>query len=393
MSFVKSYTDYASRLTDAPPLFHTWMGIAMLSTALGNGCWVCSWGRRVCPNVWIVLLAQSGILRKTTSLNIGEDVLLDHGAGCADRIWPAEWSFEGLLSNMVKRPAGTLIVREFKRFNAALGRDYSRGTKELLVDTYDNPAREARVTKTDGEVVVEFPAPSLIGASTIDWFESSLHSEDIGGGFLSRMFVIPAKHSGEWRGLGDSRSEADRLQRQSFAEYLKTVRYGMTGELDISEMQDAFNAWLRPYEESWLHRCPPELVGTVARSGANALKLTAIYQADSGVPSTVLSLDAFERARATVEFANEQMAALLADGLGLSKDAKERKKLADAVKAAYPDPLPHSTALRNLHLDAKALERHAKTLIESEEIEVTSIDAAAGKKAAKAYRWVNGAAP
>jgi hypothetical protein len=392
MSFLKAYTDYASRLTDAPPLFHTWMGIAMLSTALGNGCWEWSWGRRICPNIWIVLLAPSGILRKTTSLNIGEDVLLDIAAGCADRIWPAEWSFEGLLSNMVRRPSGILIIREFKRFNAALGRDYSRGTKEMLVDTYDNPTREARATKKDGEVVIEFPAPSLIGASTIDWFETSLQSEDIGGGFLSRMFVIPAKQSGEWRGLGASRSTADLVVRQKLAEHLKTVRYGMSGELDISEIQDAFNAWLRPYEQSWLHRCGPELVGTVARSGANVLKLAAIYQADSEA-STVLSLEAFERARETVEFANEQMAGLLADGLGLSKDAKERRKFAEAVKAVYPDALPHSTALRNLHLDTKTLERHAKTLIDSEEIRVASVPTEQGRRSAKAYRWVNGAAP
>src|SRR3989304_3083624 len=95
MSFLKAYTDYASRLTDAPPLFHLWTGIGLLATALGNEAFVWNWGRRICANMWIVLLAPSGVLRKTTALNIGQSVLLEQTAGVADRLWPSEWSFEG----------------------------------------------------------------------------------------------------------------------------------------------------------------------------------------------------------------------------------------------------------------------------------------------------------
>lgn len=391
MSFLKSYTDYAGRVTDAPPLFHLWTGISLLSAALGNDAWVWSWGRRICANLWTVLLAPSGILRKTTALNIGQGVLMDSSAGLADRAWPSEWSFEGLLATMAQKPAGILFVREFKRFNAALMRDYAGGSKELLVDTYDNPERESRRTKQDGEVTVEFPAPSILAATTMDWFEASLQRDDIGGGFLSRIFLIPAQEKGTWKGLGETRSDADRLQREALGDHLKAIRYGMTGELDISEIREPFNEWLRAYEESWASRLTPELAGTVSRSGANALKLTMIFEADRGVSGT-LSLAAFERARQMVEFSNAQMAELLAEGLGLSREAKERKRVADAIRRAYPDALEHSTALQNLHISADELGRHIKTLVQAEAVTIEPLQPATGRKG-KAYKWVNGASP
>lgn len=391
MSFLKSYADYADRITDAPPLFHTWTGIALLSAALGNGAWIWSWGRRICANLWIVLLAPSGILRKTTALNIGQGVLMDPAAGLADRAWPSEWSFEGLLQTMAQKPAGILFVREFKRFNAALMRDYAGGSKELLVDSYDNPERESRRTKGEGETIVEFPAPTILAATTMDWFEASLQRDDIGGGFLSRLSIIPAKEKGSWKGLGETRSDADRIQREQLADHLRAVRHGMKGELDISEIKEPFNEWLHAYEDSWAHRMTPELAGTIARTGANALQLTMIFEADTG-SAHALSIDAFERARQMVELSNDQVGDLLAEGLGLSREAKERRTLFAAIRQVYPDALEHSTALKNSHLSADALKRHINTLIEADQVAVETISRPSSRPA-KAYKWVNGTGP
>lgn len=387
MSFLKAYTDYAGRLTDAPPLFHMWTGIGLLAGTLGNGCWVYSWGRRICPNVWVVLLADSGILRKSTSLIIGQRVFRDR---LADLVWPSEWSFEGLVQTMAAKPAGVLFLREFKRFNAALMRDYASGAKELLVDTYDNPEFDSRHTKKEGEVSIRFPAPSILAATTMDWFEASLQRDDVGGGFLSRMFLVPADERGSWKGLGSTRSDADNVVRESLGEHLERVRETMQGELDYSQIKDPFNKWLRAYEESWVPRCSAELAGTISRSGANALKLATIFQADLS-PSTKLTPKALERAIKVVEFANDQTARLLAEGLGLSREANERKRVAAAIQRTYPDSLAHSDLLKNSHLDAQTLERHIKTLVQTHEVEIQPVKTATQE--GKAYRWRNGANP
>jgi hypothetical protein len=388
VSFLKSYTDYAGRLTDAPPLFHTWVGIGLLATALGNQCWAWEWGRRLCPNVWIVLLADSGVLRKTTALGIGQGVLME---SLPYLVWPSEWSFEALIQTLAQKPDGVLIVREFKRFNAALMRDYAGGSKELLVDAYDNPELDSRRTKQDGNTEMRVPAPNLLAATTRDWFEASLQKEDVGGGFLSRMVIVPATERGEWKGIGATRSDADRLQKEDLARYLETARHTMQGEIDASQIEGPFNEWLRQYEDSWAYCLNSEMTGTISRSGANALKLTMIFQADRE-PSTTLTLDAFERARQMVELANKQMADLLADGLGLSPDAKERKRVAAVIRRAHPNEIQRSVLLNATNASADALDRHVKTLVEAQQITIREHKQATGRPA-KAYRWIDGTKP
>lgn len=387
MSFLKSYTDYAGRLTDAPPLFHLWVGIGLLAAALGNNCWVRAWGRRLCPNLWVILLAPSGIFRKSTAVNIGQGIL---SASLPDLIYPSEWSFEALLQTMASKPAGLLPVREFRRFYQALGRDYAGGSKELLVDTFDNPEMDVRRTKLGGETKLQFPALTILAATTADWFERSLQQDDVGGGVLSRMTVIRAEQKGEWRGLGAISSDVDHQQRESLSAYLRRVNSTMRGQADYSEIKGPFNEWLRHYEDSWSGRCFPDLVGTVSRSGANALKLAMIFQADKA-PATTLTLDAFESARQMVEDINDRTARLLDDGLALSPDAKERKRVAEAIRHAHPDSLEHSAALRSLHLSAQKLSRHVETLVQAGEITVDTIRS--GGRPGKAYKWTNGATP
>jgi len=390
MSFLRSYTDYAGRLTDAPPLFHTWTGIGLLASALGNGAWTWAWGRRICANLWIVLLAESGILRKSTSLRIGQAILQE---SLPQTIWASEWSYEALLQEMASKPGGTFFVSEYRRFNAAISRDYAGGSKELLTDTHDNPERWTRRTLKGGETEIIFPAPSLIAATTLAWFEASLQADDTAGGFLARLLFVSAEKRGNWTGIGVTRSDADHHLRESLGEYLKRVNTEMRGELDISEIKEPFNEWLRAYEESWLRKCIPELAGTIARSGANALKLTMILQADMD-PGPKLTLKAFEGARAMVEFANKQAASLLTEGLALNVEARERRRVREAIRKQYPDALPHSDALRNLNISAKNLDRHIATLLQSEHVEIDTIPAgASGGRPGKAYRWLNGARP
>ena len=390
MSFLKAYTQYGERLTDAPPLFHLYVGMGLLAAALGNGCWVSAWGRRVCANLWIILLAPSGMFRKTTAVNIGAGILTEALPGL---IYPSEWSFEALQATMASKPSGVLMIREFRRFFQALGRDYAGGSKELLVDAFDNPELDVRRTKLGGETVIKFPAPSILAATTSDWFEKSLQEDDVGGGVLSRMVMVRAEERGEWRGLGAMPSDADHHQRQSLCKHLKAVNATMRGQVDYSQIREPFNAWLQTHESSWFGRCSPELAGTIARSGANALKLTMIFQADAE-PSTVLSPAAFERARQMVEDLNERTAQLLDEGLGHGRDAKERQRIAEAIRGALPGALEHSVALRSSHLSARAFQRHIETLVEAAEISVETVRPESGHgKASKGYRSLNGARP
>jgi hypothetical protein len=133
------------------------------------------------------------------------------------------------------------------------------------------------------------------------------------------------------------------------------------------------------------------MTGTISRTGANALKLTMIFQADRK-PATTLTTDAFERAKDMVQLANKQMADLLADGLGLSPDAKERKRVAAVIQRA--GEIERSALLQATNVSADALDRHVKTLVEARQIALTERRPEIGPgRPAKVYRSLDGGTP
>jgi len=387
MSFLKAYRDHAERLTDAPPIFHLWVGLSVLGAALGNACWVYAWGGRKYPHLWIVLLADSGVFRKTTAINVGVDILREAEPA---RVYPSEWSFEALLNILASRPAGLLVAREFRRFMAATLRDYSVGAKEALVDLYDSPAVDERRTKGEGLVQIKNAAPALLSSTTLDWFVTSLRAEDIGGGLFSRLLVVTGKEPGEWRGLGATRCAADQEVRTSLVDHLKGLKATMTGELDFSAIKGPFNEWLRDYERRWSATCPAEMAGAISRSGTTCLKLTMAFQASLG-PSKALSLKAFEHARDLLDRTHTTMAQLVGEGISLDRYGQQRQKILKLIDER--GRISHSEALRLSHLDGQAFARHIGTLKESGAIDIETARPEGQGRSGKVYVSLNGATP
>lgn len=378
--FIEPYCTYAERQTDSPPTFHRWVAISLLAATLGNNCWVPAWGSRKCANLWIILLAPSGALRKTTALNIGSRVLEEALPGS---IWPSSWSFESLIETMQADPSGLLVVRELSRFHAALSKDYAGGAKQLLVDAYDNPEREVRTTKTSGEQVLEFPAPNILAASTLEWFEKSLQRDDVASGYLARQMVISAaEEPGVWKGLVLGRSESP----DDLVAHLQNVSETMRGEVDLTPVLPRYQAWLRHYEKKAQRRgFPTGLEGTISRTGANVVKLALIMQADIE-PLTTISREALDRAIELVEFANEQMRALLEAGLAidLSPDAKERLTVERII--ADSKTISRTDLLKQSRLGSLVLDRHVATLREREQVAVE--EKTTGGRPGTIYRWL-----
>lgn len=387
MTFLNAYRSYGERLTDAPPVFHVWVGLSILGAALGNGVWVYAWGGRKFPHLWTVLLADSGVFRKTTAINIGVDILREAEPA---RVYPSEWSFEALLNILASRPAGLLVAREFRRFMAATSREYALGAKEALVDLYDSPPVDERRTKAEGLVQIKDAAPALLSGTTLDWFASSLRAEDIGGGLFSRLLVVTGREPGDWRGLGATRAASDYEVRASLVDHLKGLKSNMAGELDISAIKDPFNEWLRGYERRWAAICPTEMAGAISRSGTTCLKLAMAFQA-SFDPCNTLSLKAFEDARDLLQHTHSNMAKLVAEGVSLDIYARERQKVLALINTR--GRIPHSEALWRSHLDAKRFEGHINTLVQTGDISVENEQGEGQRRPSKVYVSMNGATP
>ncbi len=97
--WLDAYREYTSP-HEAPPLIHFWTGISMVAATLERRVWLDRGFWTTYPNLYVIIVSPSGVARKTTSANIGTELveMLDPPISImAERLTTA-----GLISHMGK---------------------------------------------------------------------------------------------------------------------------------------------------------------------------------------------------------------------------------------------------------------------------------------------------
>ena len=197
-NWLETYKLYTKE-TESAPLFHTWVGISILAAALSKKIWLNLGRIKVFPNLYVVLVAEPGIARKSQSINYGVEIMneIDSIFMSADAI-----TKEALLQDLecakgtyddcgVNRGfcALNIVSKEFESF---LGQK-KENTKMLvlltdLFDAHEGPWRYR--TKGSGSNVINNVFLNILAATTPESLASSFPSSAIGGGLTSRIIFI-----------------------------------------------------------------------------------------------------------------------------------------------------------------------------------------------------------
>lgn len=187
-SFIERYKEWAVSRTDAPQEFHTGGALMALSTALSDRLVVGTKFGDVRPNLWIILLSDSTIARKTTSMRLSLEI--SDGAG-VDSLLATDGSIEGLLTELSARDnLPSVFVRdEFTSLVAGVKKkDYMAGMLTDLCGLYDGGRVKRRLRKD----VIEIRKPIFLlfaGGVETKMLELLSH-EDITSGFIPRFLPI-----------------------------------------------------------------------------------------------------------------------------------------------------------------------------------------------------------
>jgi len=190
---IDEYVDYASSACDAPKIFHKAISYFVASSLIGRFASVVTTyqPKGIKPNIWVILIGPSRIVRKTTALNLGEDIIRDVDDGI---LIPASFSPEGLyeiLSNMKKGDVGAWVKDEMGGFFRDLQRKrYMSGTREILSMIYMGRGEERKLRSH------QFRIPwgiYVTSAGTVPTPASYYFSEeDFSSGFLNRYILAYA---------------------------------------------------------------------------------------------------------------------------------------------------------------------------------------------------------
>lgn len=199
--WLKAYCDFTS-LFEAPLDFHFWTGISTIAGVLRRRVWKDELSYKWTPNFYIVFVGPAGIVTKSTTLNIGYQ-MLKKVKGIT--FGPDSMTWHGLARKFEesfeyaswKRPDGkeqllpmsplTCSVSELGTFL----RPDDKGLISFLTDVWDGKERPFdHTTKDSGELKLEYPWLNVIGATTPEWIQENFPPSMLSQGIGSRIIFI-----------------------------------------------------------------------------------------------------------------------------------------------------------------------------------------------------------
>ena len=362
-SWLRSYMDWATAMTDAPPIFHLASAMTTLATAAGDKVWTEAWGMRVYPNLWSVLVAPTGFYRKSTCMGFGLDLIRQ-----VDLKWiyPNKFTEEKFLKILSERASGVISIDEFGSFLNSLGRDYLSGLKELLTELYGNKPYLRETMKDTSRI--ESHSISILAGSTIEWLRGRAAAGDLEAGFLPRFLF--------WRGdtklprKGWTWRRHDPVE-EYLAQHLRWIsELPPRPALPSDEVRTRFDEWNEKHEaEVNSQQLPSSLRGFYTRLATYTLKFALLYQLVLTVDgfSWVITLPALEYAIKLVEYLKRSLIETVEEYLVQGRDAQDIDKVAQALKDLGGEA-SRSALLRRSRMLVQHFDKVMATLIQSGEV-------------------------
>jgi len=201
-------------------LFTLWAGLFAVSTALKRDAWISWYPSALLPNLYVILSAPPGLLKKTTVIDFVDRILSIYHLFCSSKRIAVRKKIHSLRGEITPEALyEKLESREEKYYDEETGmfkketlhsqlailvselsslldaKAYKEGLITLLTSLYDGRALgNERETKTGGLKKLQDEYVTLLGGLTPEQM-AALPEAALGGGFMSRTIVVHEEHA------------------------------------------------------------------------------------------------------------------------------------------------------------------------------------------------------
>jgi hypothetical protein len=239
--------------TEPAAIFDRWVGYSVIASALRRKISL-QLGRLVYfPNIYIVLVAEPGVARKTQAIKYGVDFLNT----IPDIIKSSDSATKEAMTDDIEgsaldalQPDGTslrhsslnIISKEFESF---LGQK-KENTRMLtaLTDLFDCPDDWTSRTRHGTSNKIIRPWVNLLAATTPDSLANSLPASAVGGGLTSRILFVWADKKKKSVAIPDMTEKEVKLKKELEQDLYQISR--MTGEFAMTG--DCVKRWTEWYD-------------------------------------------------------------------------------------------------------------------------------------------------
>lgn len=376
--FLKDYVTFAEPLTEAPIQYHIATALAMVSTVLGRNVYLSEGATDYYPNLYILVIGESGITRKSTAIGLLYKFLPKLNP---DYILGATMSPEALLEAFKRSYCHIILYDELKYLIVNEEKSYGKGLIALFTSLWANPPTyrvDTKNIKID-ERIIENPTLNILAASTPDWLQ--VKEADILGGSMGRFLPICSSNTTKRLAI---RPEMDEVVLNTLFNKLKIIQ-GLNGKyIWQDEAQETFKGLYNEIYDDFQKEPNKALIQPYwARIDTHIRKLAIIFDACSLEPTFNITKDNLMRAWGIMELITGYYKEMLG-GITYSVIGKKEKQLLDMVEESGLEGLEHSVALQHLHgVDAKTMRGLVETLLEKELIILREVKKS--RKTSKVY--------
>jgi hypothetical protein len=288
-NWLQTYMVYSEH-SEAPDAFHFWTGVSVLAGALRAKVWIDMGYFRWVPNFYIVFVAPPGIVSKSTTANIGMNLLRDVPGihfGPDAVTWQSLVQSLGESTEGVELPDGTtipmsaitIVSSEFGTFLNPNDRDMV----DVLVSLWDGQVGVwEKHTKTSGSDRIANPWINIVACTTPAWIAGNFPEYMIGGGFTSRTIFVYADVK---RCLiaypADVMPEGQQKIRQDLVRDLEEISTNMVGEFQLTSAAKEWGVnWYEKHNDKVSGTDPNDrFAGYLARKQTHIHKLAMVVSA------------------------------------------------------------------------------------------------------------------
>jgi len=357
MNFIKSYMAYAAEFTDSPKMFHYRIALYVLSTVMNTRYWIRHGNINVYPNLWMILLAPSGV-GKSFAMGIGKSIV---NSVDQNLILPNEYSREKFVEIMAKNSVGNFFISEFSGFMEFNRKDYNRGIMQMLTELFDCPPVYTRQLQKGDKTIIN-PFLGILACSTVEWFIASVRSGDSTGGFLPRFLLTSIGDSDKVRAF---MPEDNQSIKNQLVDQLAKIASQDGGKMTLSaEALKFYEDWHDEFHEKRKTKSET-LRGFYTRLKDYTLKFSMILNINTG-SGLVITKDSMHRACSLSKDFIDQAEDIIENEISSSKSDAEIKSVRKIVKREKE--IARQDLVKKSKMKSKDLDVIIKTLIESAEI-------------------------
>ena len=293
--WLRAFVEFAS-YGEAPLKTLFWTGVSTLAGALRRRVWIDQKYFQWLPNFYVILVAPPGVIAKSTTANIGMNLLRGLPPGTIN-FGPDAITWQALITSLAKstravpdpRDPGTFYPMSAVTFcSDELGNLLNPKDRDLvdaLVTLWDGKQGAfKKETKMSGSDKIENPWVNIIGCTTPAWISDNVPEYMIGGGLFSRCVFVYAEEKRQLVPYVDEVVPVD------FEETKKKLIHDLEqislyfGEFQITP---AAREWGRAwYIKLWEKRpqalAQSEFSGYIARKQTHIHKLAMVLSASRG---------------------------------------------------------------------------------------------------------------